>query len=96
LAALAAAVEGLTLSEKLSVTGIGRSLRTRTRPKHSIKRVDRLLSNPHLQSDRWAIFRSIAHHLVGEVARPVILMDWTTVVSGFSALVAAVPVGGVP
>jgi hypothetical protein len=38
LAALAAAVEGLTSSEKLSVTGIGRGFRTRTRPKHSIKR----------------------------------------------------------
>jgi Transposase DDE domain len=94
LAALTAAVEGLTSSEKLSLTGIGRSLRTRARPKHSIKRVDRLLANPHLQSERWAIFRSIAHHLVGEVARPVILMDWTAVVTGFSALVAAVPVGG--
>ena len=94
LTALAVVVEGLTSSEKLSVTGIGRSLRTGARPKHSIKRVDRLLSNPHLQSNRWSIFRSIAHHLVGEVARPVILMDWTAVVNGFSALVAAVPVGG--
>jgi hypothetical protein len=62
--------------------------------KHSIKRVDRLLSNPHLQSERWDIFRSIARHLIGDVARPVILMDWTAVVDEFSALVAAVPVGG--
>ena len=94
LAALAAVVEGLTFSEKLSVTGIGRGFRGRTRPKHSIKRVDRLLSNPRLQADRWEIFRSITHHLVGDVARPVILIDWTTVIDGFSALVAAVPVGG--
>jgi len=92
--ALGAAVEGLTASEKLSVTGIGRGLMTRARPKHSIKRVDRLLSNPHLQSERWAVFGSIAHKLVGDVERPVILMDWTAVVAGFSALVAAVPVGG--
>lgn len=94
LAALGAAVEGLTSSEKLSVTGIGRGLVTRARPKHSIKRVDRLLSNPRLQSERWAIFGSIARRLVGDVAQPVILMDWTAVVAGFSALVAAVPVGG--
>jgi hypothetical protein len=94
LEALGAVVEGLISSEKLSVTGIGRGLVTRARPKHSIKRVDRLLSNPHLQSERWAIFGSVARRLVGDVGRPVVLMDWTTVVDGFSALVAAVPVGG--
>lgn len=94
LVALGAAVEGLTASEKLSVTGIGRGVMSWARPKHSIKRVDRLLSNPHLQSERWALFGSIARKLVGDVERPVILMDWTAVVAGFSALVAAVPVGG--
>jgi hypothetical protein len=94
LAALTAAVEGLTTSERLSVTGIGGGLRSRALLKHSIKRVDRLLSNPHLQAERWDIFRSVARDLVGDVARPVILMDWTAVVDGFSALVAAVPVGG--
>lgn len=94
LAALEAAVEGLTTSERLSVTGIGGGVRSRALLKHSIKRVDRLLSNPRLQSERWSIFRSVAAHLVAGVARPVILMDWTSVVAGFSALVAAVPVGG--
>jgi Transposase DDE domain len=94
LAALEATVEALTASKRLSVSGIGGGLRNRAMLKHSIKRVDRLLSNPHLQSERWDIFRSVAHHLVGDVARPVILMDWTAVVDKFSALVAAVPVGG--
>jgi len=94
LEALATVVEGLTASETLTVTGIGRQLPTRARPKHSIKRVDRLLSNSHLQSERWAIFARIAHRLIGDEKRPLILMDWTTVVAGFSALVAAVPVDG--
>jgi len=94
LTALVAAVEGLTSSEKLSVTAIGRGVMGRTAPKHGIKRVDRLLSNPRLQGERWAIFRSIAQLLVGGVARPIVLLDWTAVVDGFSALVAAVPVGG--
>lgn len=94
LAALEATVEALTVSERLSVTGIGGGLRSGALLKHSIKRVDRLLSNPRLQSERWDIFRSVAHHLVGDVARPVVLMDWTAMVDGFSALVAAVPVGG--
>lgn len=94
MAALEATVEALTTSERLSVTGIGGGLRGRALLKHSIKRVDRLLSNPHLQSERWDIFRSVAQELLGGVARPVILMDWTAVVDEFSALVAAVPVGG--
>jgi len=94
LAALEAAVEGLTASEKLSVTGIGGGLRSPALVKHNIKRVDRLLSNRRLQSERWKVFGCVGRYLVGDVARPVILMDWTTVVAGFSALVAAVPVGG--
>lgn len=94
LAAVQAAAEGLASSKKLSVTGIGGGLRRGALLKHSIKRVDRLLSNAHLQSERWDFFLVVAHHLVGDVARPVILMDWTAVVDGFNALVAAVPVGG--
>jgi Transposase DDE domain len=94
LAALVAVVEGVTRANRLSVTAVGRMVRSRACPKHSIKRVDRLLSNPRLQAERWLVFESIARQLIGDVARPVILMDWTPVVEGFSALVAAVPVGG--
>lgn len=94
LKALVAVVEAVTISSRLSVTAMGRMIRSGARPKHSIKRADRLLSNPHLQGERWLVFQSIAQRLIGNVARPVILMDWTTVVEGFSALVAAVPIGG--
>ena len=75
MAALEAAVEGLTGSERLSVTGIGGGLRSRAFLKHSIKRVDRLLSNPRLQAERWDLFRTVARHLLEGVMRPVILMD---------------------
>lgn len=94
LAALVAVVEALTRANRLSVTALGRGVRSRALPKHSIKRVDRLLSNPHLQSERWLLFGAIARQVLQGVARPVVLLDWTTVVDGFSALVAAVPVGG--
>lgn len=94
LAALVAVVEAVTRASRLSVVAVGRMVRGQAQPKHSIKRVDRLLSNPHLQAERWLIFQGIARRLVGDVQRPVIVMDWTAVVEGFSALVAAVPIGG--
>jgi Transposase DDE domain len=94
LAALVAVVEAVTRASRLSVVAVGRMVRGQAQPKHCIKRVDRLLSNPHLQAERWLIFQGIARRLVGDVQRPVIVMDWTAVVEGFSALVAAVPVGG--
>ena len=36
------------------------------REKHNIKRADRLLSNPHLQSEREAMYRVLAQRLVGQ------------------------------
>jgi hypothetical protein len=92
--AVLAVVEALVRANRISVTALGRMVRSRARPKHSIKRVDRLLSNPRLHAERQLFFRAIARQVIGDVARPIVLMDWTGVVEGFSALVAAVPVGG--
>ena len=39
-----AAIDG----RQLSVTGLGRAIRSPAKEKHCIKRADRLLSNPHL------------------------------------------------
>lgn len=94
LTAVATVAEAVTKASRLSVVAVGRMVSGRAQPKHSIKRVDRLLSNPHFQAERRLVFRSMCRLLVGDVKRPVILMDWTAVVQGFSALVAAVPVGG--
>jgi hypothetical protein len=92
--AVLAVVEALIRANRISVTALGRMVRSRARPKHSIKRVDRLLSNPRLHGERQLFFRAIARQVIGDVARPIVLTDWTGVVDGFSALVAAVPVGG--
>jgi hypothetical protein len=94
LAAIIAVVEAITAAGRLVPAAIGRSLRGRARPKHGIKRVDRLLGNVHVLADRWVIFAAVARWLLQEVPRPVILMDWTKVTDGFHALVAAIPVGG--
>ena len=94
LRALMAAVDGLGWGGRLSVTGIGRGLRSATVTKHSIKRVDRLMSNPRIWSERNAVFASLAKCLLSGVPQPVIAVDWTQLVNGFQALVAAVPLSG--
>jgi hypothetical protein len=94
LAAIVAVVEAITAAGRLVPAAVGRSLRGRARPKHGIKRVDRLLGNMHVLADRWVIFAAVARWLLQEVQRPVILMDWTKVTDGLHALIAAIPVGG--
>jgi hypothetical protein len=73
---------------------VGRSLAGPTFGKHGIKCVDRLLRNRQLAKERPHFFRALARRLLGGWARPVILVDWTEVMGGHEALVAAVPIGG--
>lgn len=92
--AITVVVDGIIQSGRLSLSAIGRATLGRARPKHNIKRVDRLLANAHLRGERWMLFESVAVWLLGDTPRPVILVDWTKVTDGFHALVAAVPIGG--
>jgi hypothetical protein len=94
LMAILAVVEGIVRAGRLSLTSVGRALRSRARIKHSIKRVDRLLGNQTFHAERWMQFAAISQYLLGDGRRPVILVDWTKVVGDFFALYAAVPVGG--
>jgi hypothetical protein len=89
-----ALVGGIIRGRRLALTAIGRASAGRSFPKHGIKRVDRLLSNWRMQAERWLCFHDIAHFLVGDCSRPIILMDWTKVTDGFHALAAAIPIGG--
>lgn len=94
LALVAAVVVGIVRAGRLSVTAVGRRMETGARPKHAIKRVDRALSNAWLHAQRQMLFALLARQLVGEVLRPVILIDWTKVGMRKHALAAAVPIGG--
>jgi Transposase DDE domain len=87
-----ACTEAVIKAEKLTPAAIGRSLPGR--PKHGIKRVDRLMANTALHTQRWTIFQALAHHLLADNPRPVVVVDWTQALGSFRALVAAVPVGG--
>jgi hypothetical protein len=94
LRALIATVAAVVRVGRLSVSAIGRAAPWASRPKHAIKRVDRLLSNGHLRMECAAVFGALCEWMVAGTKRPVLLVDWTKVTDGFHALVAAVPVSG--
>lgn len=92
--AVFAAVRMVLRSGRLSLTCLGRAIAERTSPKHGIKRIDRLLGNARLHREQFTFYRAIARRVVGSAARPVILVDWTSVTPKLWALVAAVPFEG--
>jgi hypothetical protein len=61
----------------LTVTGLGRTMRSAAKEKHCIKCSDRLLSNSHLQSQRLEVYRSISSKILESVRSPVIIIDWS-------------------
>lgn len=93
---LFAAVEALILGGRLTVTGLGRALRSGTTVKHAIKRMDRLLSNTRLQGEREQIHAAMIHWLLGAQTQPVIVVDWSDLTADrrWQVVRASLPVGG--
>ena len=92
-------VEALLWGGKLTLTHLGRNLRSAAFVKHSIKRVDRLLGNRQLHYERLTIYRAIAGWLLAATPRPILLVDWADCAPGvrrsrWVLLRAAVPLGG--
>ncbi|HEX2242728.1 MAG TPA: IS4 family transposase [Gammaproteobacteria bacterium] len=75
--ALAVNVMAALHGEVLTVTQLGRSITSRAKEKHCIKRADRLLSNRRLQAERLGIYSSLTQWLIGAKQRPVIIVDWS-------------------
>jgi len=92
LAAVAAAVRG----RRLTLTELGRALVGAARVKHSIKRIDRLLGNRHLAAERFSLYQVLARRLVGALAQPLIVVDWTDLTADrrWQLLRAALPISG--
>ncbi len=88
------AVCSLLVGGRLSLTGLGRSARGRTSPKHNIKRVNRLLGNRLLHEQTDTIYKAIANILVGGKKRPVVIIDWMGLNRKQATLVAGIPVDG--
>ena len=63
--------------EVLTVTHLGRAIRSEANEKHCIKRADRLLSNRRLQGEREEIYSALTQQLIGTKQRPVIIVDWS-------------------
>jgi len=77
IASLANATLGVMTGASLGVAVIGHSLAQARGllPKHAVKHVDRLLSNPRLEA--WDVFASWVPEMVGPRTDIVVAMDWT-------------------
>lgn len=72
-------VDALLRGRVLTVTGLGRSLRAGSAPKHQIKKADRLIGNRHLHGERKSFYQALIGLTIGSMKRPVILVDWSDV-----------------
>ncbi len=77
IASLANATLGVMTGASLGVAVIGQSLAQARGllPKHAVKQVDRLLSNPRIEA--WDVFASWVPEMVGPRTDIVVAMDWT-------------------
>ena len=94
--ALMDATRTLSDDQHLSITGIGRGIDNHTSAKHNIKRIDRLVGNRFLHTERFTIYQSLSNWLLKGQGMPIILIDWSDLTGDreHPLLRAAVPVGG--
>ena len=80
---LMVACRALVDSDELTLTSLGRHINSsETRTKHSIKRMDRLLGNHHLHSERIAVYQWHAKWLLCQNTMPTVLVDWSDMKEG--------------
>jgi len=93
-AVLLGAVQALLSGRRLTLMDLARAWPGAERVRAPLKRLDRLLSNTHLQRESGALYGAMARCLV-RTARPVIVIDWSELRAGrWHLLRAAVPMGG--
>ena len=94
--ALLAAVEAGLKGASLSLTTLGRALSGPAYIKHKIKRMDRLIGNPHLKTERTAFYGAMTQWSLQSIRLPLILIDWSPLTADQSQqlLRAALPTGG--
>jgi hypothetical protein len=96
LTVLLAAVGAAVRARRLTLTELGRALVGTARPKHDIKRIDRLLGNHHLAAERCELYQVLARRVVGALREPLIVIDWSDLTPNrrWQLLRAAMPIGG--
>jgi hypothetical protein len=80
LSSLLAGADSLLNGARLTLTALGRNIRSAALTKHNIKRMDRLLGNEHLHRERLDVYRALCHHLCRFIPRPIILIDWSDII----------------
>lgn len=73
--AVCAALDG----HALQLCDLARGLADDTAVRYRVKRIDRLLGNPHLAADRFEIYCAMSHALLSEVERVLVVVDWSPV-----------------
>ena len=71
---VASAVSGRALSLTALALGTARVISIR----HRVKCVDRLLANPHLESERIDVYRALAHEWLSGLPQLLIVVDWSS------------------
>ena len=96
LTVILAAVGAALRARRLTLTELGRALVGAARPKHNIKRIDRLLGNRHVGAERFDLYQALARHVVGALREPLIVIDWSDLTADrrWQLLRAAMPIGG--
>ena len=74
---LAAIVLAALSGTRLTVTDLGRAIRSPAKQKPCITRADRVLANAHLQRARVPTYSALSRVLIAAPKRPVILVDWS-------------------
>jgi DDE family transposase len=93
---LKAATNALLSGKKLSLVGLGRNIASKVLTKHNIKRIDRLLGNVKLETERLLIYQSMSPLILGTSRSPIIIIDGSPLshCGEFIMLRAATPIGG--
>lgn len=95
-AVLLLAVETVTRYHRLTLTALGRALRSAALVKHNIKRMDRLLGNRRLERERTRLYAALAQWMLTGLRQPILVIDWADLTPNrhWQLLRASVPVGG--
>lgn len=76
ISALSDAVEALMHGKRLTLTYLARNLQSKTKERHCIRKIDRLLGNFKLHSEIKYCYKSHAIMLLRKEPRPIISVDW--------------------
>ncbi len=73
------AVGALLIGKELSLTGLARSSKGKAKERHAIRRTDRLLGNPKLQSEIPTFYNVLISCLLESCEELYIIVDWSAV-----------------